>query len=143
VRTANLPEGFLPRGFHTEIVIVIGLARAHGVLFEVGVPFEPTIPTHDSPCLSGLLKYFGGHLESLKSLKQQHNVAEKAGVGGSTPSLATIILTNLAESRLVRSQSAVFRRDPVRFLAAMMVKDLTSNCPSLSPLSVRFCLRRG
>jgi hypothetical protein len=57
--------------------------------------------------------------------------SEKAGVGGSTPSLATIIPKNLAESRLalpVRSQSAVFRRDPVRFLATMMVKDLNSNC---------------
>jgi len=46
----------------------------------------------------------------------------KAGVGGSTPSLATIIPKNLAESRLafpVRSQSAIFRRDPVRFLATM------------------------
>ena len=62
---------------------------------------------------------------------------EKAGVGGSTPSLATIILKNLAESRLafpVRSQSAVFRRDPVRFPATMMAKDLNSNCLSLSPL---------
>ena len=71
---------------------------------------------------------------------------EKAGVGGSTPSLATIIPKQLAESRLafpVRSQSAIFRRDPVRFLATMMVKDLSSNCLSLSPLSVRFCLRRG
>jgi hypothetical protein len=71
---------------------------------------------------------------------------EKAGVGGSTPSLATIILKNLDESRLalpVRFQSAIFRQDPVRFLATMMVKDLDSNCPSLSPLSVRFCLRRG
>ena len=41
---------------------------------------------------------------------------EKAGVGGSTPSLATIILKNLAESRLtlpVRSQSAIFWRDSV------------------------------
>ena len=71
---------------------------------------------------------------------------EKAGVGGSTPSLATIIPKNIAESRLalpVRSQSAIFRRDPVRFLAAMMVNDLNSNCLSLSPLSVRFCLRLG
>ena len=71
---------------------------------------------------------------------------EKAGVGGSTPSLATIILKNLAESRLafpVRSQSAVFRRDPVRFPATMMAKDLNSNCLSLSPLSVRSRLRRG
>jgi DNA-binding HxlR family transcriptional regulator len=37
--------------------------------------------------------------------------SEKAGVGGSTPSLATIILKNLAESRLalpVRSQSALY-----------------------------------
>jgi NADPH2:quinone reductase len=32
---------------------------------------------------------------------------------------------------------------PVRFLATMMVKDLNSNCLSLSPLSVRFRLRRG
>jgi hypothetical protein len=41
---------------------------------------------------------------------------EKAGVGGSTPSLATIILNNLAESLLalpVRFQSAVFWEDPV------------------------------
>jgi len=37
----------------------------------------------------------------------------------------------------VRFQSANFRRDPSRFLATMMVKDLTSNCLSLSPLSVR------
>src|ERR1700730_15665755 len=47
--------------------------------------------------------------KSLKLFKTQHNVAEKAGVGGSTPSLATIILKNLAESPLalpVRSQSA-------------------------------------
>jgi hypothetical protein len=52
---------------------------------------------------------------------------EKAEVvGGSTPSLATTFLPmcrvahkNLAESRLallVRSQSAIFWRDPVRFL---------------------------
>ena len=70
---------------------------------------------------------------------------EKAGVGGSTPSLATIILKNLAESRLalpVRSQSAVIWPDPVRFLATVMVKDLKSDYLSLSPLSVRFRLRR-
>ena len=62
---------------------------------------------------------------------------EKAGVGGSTPSLATIIPKQLAESRLalpVRSQSAIFRRDPVRFLATMMVKDLTR----IASRSVRF-----
>jgi len=55
--------------------------------------------------------------------------------------MATIILKNLVESRLalpVRSQSAVFWRDPVRFLATMMGKDLNSHSPSLSPLSVRF-----
>jgi hypothetical protein len=68
--------------------------------------------------------------------------AEKAGVGGSTPSLATIIIVNLAESRLGLSQSAIFRRDP-GFLATMMVKDLNSNYITLCPLSVRFCLRRG
>ena len=62
---------------------------------------------------------------------------EKAGVGGSTPSLATTFQrTSLAfEPDLpVRSQSATFRLDPVRFLAMMMVKDLNSNCLSLSPL---------
>jgi hypothetical protein len=32
------------------------------------------------------------------------------------------------------SQSAIFPRDSVRFLAAMMVKDSNSNCLSLSPL---------
>jgi hypothetical protein len=56
------------------------------------------------------------------------------------------ISKNLAESRLalpVLSQSGIFRRDPVRFLITMMAKDLNSNCLSLSPLSVRFCLRRG
>jgi hypothetical protein len=71
---------------------------------------------------------------------------EKAGVGGSTPSLATIIPKDLAhiEPDLpVRSQSAIFRRDPVWFLAPMTVKDLNSNRLSLSPLSVRFCLQRG
>jgi hypothetical protein len=47
------------------------------------------------------------------------------------------ISKQLAESRLalpVRSQSAIFRRDPLRFPATMMAKDLNSNCPSLSPL---------
>ena len=50
---------------------------------------------------------------------------EKAGVGGSIPSLATIIPKDLAHIRIsppVRSQSAIFRRDPVRFLATMTVK---------------------
>jgi hypothetical protein len=68
-------------------------------------------------------------------------VPEKAGVGGSTPSLATMFSKNLAESGLalpVRSQSAVFPRDPFRFLATMMVKDLNSKYLSsqsaLSPL---------
>ena len=43
----------------------------------------------------------------------------------------------------IEARSAVFRLDPVRFLPMMMVKDLTSNRLSLSPLSVRFGLRRG
>jgi hypothetical protein len=80
-----------------------------------------------------------------KGFRLKEYSPEKAGVGGSTPSLATIILKNLAESRLtlpVRSQSAVFWRNPVQFLATMMVKDLSSNWLSLSPLSVRFCLQR-
>jgi hypothetical protein len=37
------------------------------------------------------------HLKSLKLFKTQHNVTpEKAGVGGSTPSLATILFKDLA-----------------------------------------------
>ena len=69
------------------------------------------------------------------------SAAEKAGVGGSTPSLATIIIKDLAESRLalpVRSQSAIFRRDPVRFLATVMMKNLKIELPlaqsAFSPL---------
>ncbi len=62
---------------------------------------------------------------------------EKAGVGGSTPSLATIILKSLVESRLapsVRSRSAFFRRDPVPWLDTLMLKGLNSNCFLFSPL---------
>ena len=51
------------------------------------------------------------------------------------------ISKQLTESRLalpVRSQSAIFRRDPVRFLAAMMVKNLKIELPlaqsAFSPL---------
>src|SRR5260370_27921738 len=45
--------------------------------------FQPTIRVSLSPS-----QVLGGHLESLKLLKLQHNVVstEKAGVGGSTPS---------------------------------------------------------
>ena len=71
---------------------------------------------------------------------------EKAGVGGSIPSLATIIPKHLAHIRSrppSRTQSAILRRDPVRSLTTMTMKHLTSNCLSLSPLSVRFCLQRG
>jgi hypothetical protein len=43
----ELASGFLSRGFLTDIVIAMGNARAHGVLFEVGAPlnprFQPTI----------------------------------------------------------------------------------------------------
>jgi hypothetical protein len=70
-----LPEGFLPKGFLTDIVIVIGRARAHGVLFEVGALFEPTI--RGFACLSRLLKYLGGQLKSLKLFKLQHKPALK------------------------------------------------------------------
>ena len=50
-------------------------------------------------------------------------------IGGSTPSLATIILKQLThfwQNFSVRSQSAIFQRDPVRFLTTLMVKDLGS-----------------
>ena len=98
-----------------------------------------------SPTVLLFLSYFpvfGSPTATIEVVGNTGNMSsEKAGVGGSTPSLATIILKRLAESRLalpVRSQSAVFRRDPVRFLATMMAKDLNSNCLSLSPLSVRY-----
>ena len=45
----------------------------HSGRFRPG-DFEPRIPTHDSRCLSRLLKYLGGHPESLKSLRIQHNL---------------------------------------------------------------------
>jgi hypothetical protein len=59
---------------------------------ELSAPvFEPTISTPRFACLSRLLKNFGGHLESVKLLR----LPEKAGVGGSTPSRATILFNNL------------------------------------------------
>ena len=66
---------------------------------------------------------------------------EKAGVGGSTPSLATIIPNNLAASsvdRLVRSQSAAATRFLTGSWSHMIVKDLVEAAFSLGPLSVRF-----
>ena len=87
-----------------------------------------------------------GPLCRVKLLKNVGISLKRLGVGGSTPSLATIISKDLAELRPsfpVRSQSAIFRRDPVPFLATIMVKDLNSNCLSRGPLSIRFCLRRG
>jgi hypothetical protein len=71
-----------------------------------------TVSTHDFhprfACLSRLLKYLGGHLKSLNLFKTQHNVAEKAGVGGSTPPLAIIfsIIWKVSLNYLVRSKSA-------------------------------------
>ena len=49
-------------------------------------------------CLSRLLRDLGGHLESLKLLRLQHNVAlKRLSLRGSTPSLTTIIPKNLSE----------------------------------------------
>jgi len=53
---------------------------------------------------------------------------EKAGVGGSTPSLATIVFKNLTESLFlgpVRSQSAFTKRAEGGFSSWLMVKNLT------------------
>jgi hypothetical protein len=51
-------------------------------------------------CLSRFLKYSGGHLESLKLLRLKHNVVpEKAGVGGSTPSLARMFFQSFGLRR--------------------------------------------
>jgi len=65
---------------------------------------------------------------------------EKAGVGGSTPALATIIPKNLAESRLafsVRSQSAFRTRHKITCRTRMTLKNLPRMRFQLSPLSVR------
>ena len=51
-------------------------------------------------------------------------------------------LTLFRKNSPVRSQSAIFRRDWIPFLTTMMVKDLDPDGLSLSPLSVRFGLRR-
>ena len=71
---------------------------------------------------------------------------EKAGVGGSTPSLATIIpkdLNQTGDFPSVRSQSALFGEVRFGSWPVMSVKDLTPNASFLSPLSVRFCPRHG
>jgi hypothetical protein len=58
----------------------------------------------------------------------QNHGSEKAGVGGSTPSLATILFKDLTESlclRPVRSQSAFTNRAEGDFSSWLMVKNLT------------------
>ena len=67
---------------------------------------------------------------------------EKAGVGGSTPSLATIILNNLAQSQvelLVSSRSAVATGSRVDSPATMIVKNLAQRAFSQSAFSPRSC----
>src|SRR5438876_8626927 len=93
--------------------------------------FEPTISTRFA-CLSRLLKYLGGHLKSLKLFK-----TEKAGVGGSTPSLATIISKDLAKDYVflpVRSQSVCAEGDETGRCTQMISSNLVRTCSS----SVRF-----
>jgi len=69
--------------------------------------------------------------------RRQFPPTEKAG-GGSTPSLATIVLNNLAESRLalpVRSQSAIFRAGSGSVPGDDDGEELKDRiCLSLSPL---------
>jgi hypothetical protein len=95
------------------MVLGAGNAICPSLLSAFQARFEPTIPTHDShprfSCLSRLLKYLGGRLKSLKLFRTQHNVAEKAGVGGSTPSLVTII-PRLPMSRVAQKSLAESRR---------------------------------
>jgi hypothetical protein len=69
---------------------------------------------------------------------------EKAGVGGSTPSLATNILKSLPTSRLVlpvRFQSALVIRSRVGCCSYLIAKNLAQPVWFLSPLSIRFCPR--
>jgi hypothetical protein len=71
---------------------------------------------------------------------------EKAGVGGSTPSLATIIPKNLVEIQslaLVRSQSAFTRGIEECLRNCMMLNNLGQCNFWCSPLSVRFGPPRG
>ena len=68
---------------------------------------------------------------------------EKAGVGGSTPSLATIIPKNLFElhgTASVRCRSASETRVKSLVRMSMTLKALFSSVFLLSPLSVRVCL---
>ena len=44
----ELPEGFIPGGFVTDILILIWARKSPWRLIRGGAPFEPTIPTHDS-----------------------------------------------------------------------------------------------
>ena len=71
---------------------------------------------------------------------------EKAGVGGSTPSLATIILKDLAKDYVflpVRSQSVFAEGDETGRCTQMISSNLVRTLFFLSPLSVRFGLSRG
>jgi hypothetical protein len=68
------------------------------------------ISTHDSRVSHDFSPYLAGHLKSFKLFKTQ---PEKAGVGGLTPSLATMIpkqLNHRSNFSSVRSQSAFLAR---------------------------------
>jgi hypothetical protein len=90
--------------------------------------------------LSRTLKDLCSHLKPVKSLQILVN-AEKAGVGGSTPSLATIIPKHLRQTGnfpSVRSQSAIFSARFGSIPGYVDGEGLRLDCQILSPLSVRF-----
>ena len=90
-----------------------------------------------------------GPLCEVKLLKNNVDKAvvrspEKAGGGGSTPSLATIILKSLFELRgtaSVRSRSAAETSSERLMRMSMTLKNLSSTVFQVSPLSVRFARR--
>ena len=70
---------------------------------------------------------------------------EKAGVGGSTPSLATIILKDLAKNYVLSCSPLavrILRGRRNRSVYSNDFEQLSANVFSLSPLSVRFGLTR-
>src|SRR5690348_16153235 len=97
-----------------------GMASAMPCLFDdkAGFPL-PALFTR-SCCFHHSLSTTSSATRATKSLQSLLILAEKAGVGGSTPSLATTFQSTYVKPEIFR-QSALsplfFQRDSVRFLA--------------------------
>src|SRR5207245_9886909 len=79
-------------------------------------------------------------------LHSSGRIPEKAGVGGSTPSLATIIPKDLAKNYVLSSSPLsvrILRGRRNRLAYSNDFEELSANVFFLSPLSVRFGPSRG